>query len=396
MNKGKTKSKSFWSNVVRLPKIESNLLRRILVGITLAGYGSLMVYFGPPAFLISIFLVQIKCFDEIINIAYNINKISQIPYFRTLHWYFVLAANYFFYGETLASHFDVYLNRSTLLYTLFAYHRFISFCWYFIGIVWFVLTLVVRKRVLRGQFSLLACTHFLLIIIVLQSHFCVENLFHGMIWVIMTVALVTLNDIFAYIFGRLIGKTPLIEVSPRKTREGFVYGALGTFLTGLGLAYLLAGQTRYVCPVQYIDTNDGVVMSLDCTPNYIFQLVDYEVGNTGFVIKMYPFVWHSLALSFFASIIAPFGGFCASGFKRAFNVKDFSDCIPGHGGIMDRFDCQYLMCTFVNVYIYSFVNFSNVDRVFNKIMYLDNDKQLEFYNLLKNELIRQQILPINV
>eukprot|EP00983_Pelagomonas_calceolata_P067321 1149430-Pelagomonas_calceolata.AAC.7 len=34
------------------------------------------------------------------------------------------------------------------------------------------------------------------------------------------------------------------------------------------------------------------------------------------------------------------GGFCASGFKRAFGMKDFGDTIPGHGGVTDRFDCQ--------------------------------------------------------
>ncbi len=42
----------------------------------------------------------------------------------------------------------------------------------------------------------------------------------------------------------------------------------------------------------------------------------------------------------FASIIAPFGGFFASGFKRSFKIKDFGDSIPGHGGMTDRMDCQ--------------------------------------------------------
>ena len=46
------------------------------------------------------------------------------------------------------------------------------------------------------------------------------------------------------------------------------------------------------------------------------------------------------------SIIAPFGGFFASGFKRAFKIKDFSDTIPGHGGITDRMDCQMVMALF--------------------------------------------------
>ena len=49
---------------------------------------------------------------------------------------------------------------------------------------------------------------------------------------------------------------------------------------------------------------------------------------------MRPFQFHIAAMAVFASIIAPFGGFFASGFKRAFKIKDFGDMIPGHGGLM--------------------------------------------------------------
>jgi hypothetical protein len=48
----------------------------------------------------------------------------------------------------------------------------------------------------------------------------------------------------------------------------------------------------------------------------------------------------------FASLVAPFGGFFASGFKRAFNIKDFGHSIPGHGGMTDRMDCQYVQLPF--------------------------------------------------
>ena len=43
---------------------------------------------------------------------------------------------------------------------------------------------------------------------------------------------------------------------------------------------------------------------------------------------MMPFTLHGLNLSLFASLIAPFGGFFASGFKRAFRIKDFGDLVP--------------------------------------------------------------------
>lgn len=53
-----------------------------------------------------------------------------------------------------------------------------------------------------------------------------------------------------------------------------------------------------------------------------------------------PYQFHVLVMACFASLVAPFGGFFASGFKRAFNVKDFGQSIPGHGGMTDRMDCQ--------------------------------------------------------
>jgi len=57
----------------------------------------------------------------------------------------------------------------------------------------------------------------------------------------------------------------------------------------------------------------------------------------------------------FASLISPFGGFFASGFKRAIKVKDFADIIPGHGGITDRMDCQILMGMFAYLYVHQIV-----------------------------------------
>ena len=45
----------------------------------------------------------------------------------------------------------------------------------------------------------------------------------------------------------------------------------------------------------------------------------------------------------FPKSVTPFGGFFASGLKRAAQVKDFGDVIPGHGGLTDRFDCGMLM-----------------------------------------------------
>lgn len=52
----------------------------------------------------------------------------------------------------------------------------------------------------------------------------------------------------------------------------------------------------------------------------VFQFYHLQFGK-GSTFSMYPAVLHSIPLAIFASIIAPFGGFFASGFKRAFRIK---------------------------------------------------------------------------
>jgi len=97
-------------------------------------------------------------------------------------------------------------------------------------------------------------------------------------------------------------------------------------------------------------------------------------------------------MSIFASVIGPFGGFFASGFKRAFKIKDFGDIIPGHGGIMDRFDCQFLMATFVNAYIHSFIRTSSPNDLLQKTLTLKPEDQLGLYYALQDSLKQRGIL----
>ena len=63
------------------------------------------------------------------------------------------------------------------------------------------------------------------------------NLYEGMIWFIFPCFLVIVNDIFAYIWGKIFGKTRLIEISPKKTWEGFIGGALSTLVFGVISSY---------------------------------------------------------------------------------------------------------------------------------------------------------------
>lgn len=122
-------------------------------------------------------MVQVKCFEEIISIGYQVYRIHGLPWFRSLSWYFLLTSNYFFYGENLVDYYGVVINRVDYLRFLITYHRFLSFTLYCIGFVWFVLSLV--KKYYMKQFSLFAWTHVALLIVVTQSYLIIQNIFEG-------------------------------------------------------------------------------------------------------------------------------------------------------------------------------------------------------------------------
>lgn len=137
----------------------------------------LIIYGGPLALMMTTLLVQVKCFEEIISIGYQVYRIHGLPWFRSLSWYFLLTSNYFFYGENLVDYYGVVINRVEYLRFLVTYHRFLSFTLYCIGFVWFVLSLV--KKYYMKQFSLFAWTHVALLIVVTQSYLIIQNIFEG-------------------------------------------------------------------------------------------------------------------------------------------------------------------------------------------------------------------------
>ena len=105
------------------------------------------------------------------------------------------------------------------------------------------------------------------------------------------------TDVFAYAVGKRFGKTKFSKVSPNKSVEGCVAGALGAVIASLILCYAL---------------------------NSIFNLeLSYIIIGV---------------ISLILSIIGQIGDFSASVIKRYFEVKDFSNLFPGHGGMIDRID----------------------------------------------------------
>lgn len=109
--------------------------------------------------------------------------------------------------------------------------------------------------------------------------------------------------------------------------------------------------------------------------------------------------FHILVFATFASLIAPFGGFFASGLKRTFKVKDFGESIPGHGGITDRMDCQFIMGFFAFMYYQSFIAVykANVgDVIQTAIQGLDHEEMVEVVKGLSKYLVNQGVVQESV
>lgn len=108
-----------------------------------------------------------------------------------------------------------------------------------------------------------------------------------------------ISDTFAYLSGMLLGRHKLAPVlSPKKSIEGSIGGILGSALAGA-----------------------------------LFGLFLYSKG-----IESMQFIIFGAVIGAVGSVVSQIGDLAASAIKRNYEIKDYGKLIPGHGGIMDRFD----------------------------------------------------------
>ena len=112
-------------------------------------------------------------------------------------------------------------------------------------------------------------------------------------------------DIFSYLFGKTIGKTKLINISPKKTIEGLVGGIIVSSLFAIIFSY------------------------------YFNILINLQLFMYIFII-----IFSSLS-----------GDLIESYFKRKNDLKNSSNIIPGHGGVFDRFDSFLFSIIFYSIFI---------------------------------------------
>lgn len=156
----------------------------------------------------------------------------------------------------------------------------------------------------------------LIVTILFQSipHLRAEE--NGLYYLIFGILISTATDVGAYLVGKAIGKHKLTpKVSPNKTIEGAVGGAIFAVVLALIYGKLL---TRYRVSVRF-----G------------FLIVYAAVG----------------------SVLSQLGDLSMSAVKRICKVKDFGSLLPGHGGILDRFDSQLFAIPFVLLIVRGFGGF---------------------------------------
>lgn len=127
-----------------------------------------------------------------------------------------------------------------------------------------------------------------------------------LIWYLITTSWGT--DIFAYMAGKRFGKHKFSKISPKKSIEGCIAGIVGAVVLTLIYTY-------------------GVNTIFNMNINYIY------ICCVGILL----------------SIIGQIGDFAASSIKRYVNIKDFSNLIPGHGGIIDRIDSLIFIAPFAYI-----------------------------------------------
>ena len=133
----------------------------------------------------------------------------------------------------------------------------------------------------------------------------------GVFYVLMPFAIAFSSDSFAYLTGVKLGKHKLAPtISPKKSIEGLIGGLLAAIVTML----------LY-----------GLVLQLFChfRVNYLFAIV-YAVVGTAFGV---------------------FGDLCFSVVTRQAGVKDYGNLIPGHGGVLDRFDSMVFVAPLVEAFL---------------------------------------------
>ncbi len=247
---------------------------RIISGLFIAFFVILVVFLGDTVLQYSLMALSLIGLHE---------------FYKALNGKHI-AINYISYGFTIAYYFLIGQNLSTLLMPLFMVYTLIL-CSYLVFNY-------PKVNINNVAISLLGVVYIPVMFSYVYQIRMLENGLY-LVWFVFITAFAT--DTFAYFTGVFLGKHKLIpHLSPNKTIEGSVGGILGCVIL--------------------------------CVAFGVFLLTNVQINATTNVLLVAGLV------GLLCSIFAQFGDLTASSIKRLTGVKDFGNLIPGHGGVLDRFD----------------------------------------------------------
>lgn len=181
-----------------------------------------------------------------------------------------------------------------------------------IPILLLVLFATIVSTNMRTNFKDVSYTLFGIVYIVTCIAFIakIRGLEHGNWLVWFAIIAAWASDTFAYFIGKRFGKHKFSKVSPKKSIEGCIAGVVGAVIVALIYTYAV-----------------NEITSLNFS--YIYITI----------------------ITAILSIIGQIGDFAASSIKRYVDVKDYSNLIPGHGGMLDRIDSLMFLSPFAYVFL---------------------------------------------
>lgn len=93
-----------------IPERWQNWVVRGIFTIIMIALFSFIIHKGPLYLVLLVIIIQFKCFHELIKIGLIVYRLYDLPWFRTLSWYFLLSSNYFFFGEYLIEVFRIIIQ----------------------------------------------------------------------------------------------------------------------------------------------------------------------------------------------------------------------------------------------------------------------------------------------
>ena len=349
----------------------------------------LILALGHVYCAILVLIIVICINSELIDISRYKEKNAEIKNYYLISWGIFFLGIYFLYIKNLKYKL-AFLYRFSLTNYLLTYHTFICFMLYMIFFFIFINSL--QTGYYRYQFRQFTYNHIIILIFGISSSLIINNIFNGLIWFLLPASCVIVNDISAYIWGRMFGKHQLTPLSPKKTWEGYIGALFTTLLWSYCFSEFLVQYEFMLCPVNQVNFIPFNIFNMKCNTSKFTKIynVMWEFpifGKFSFNLKNIHF--HSFAMAMFSSLLAPLGGLFASAFKRSLKIKDFADTIPGHGGLTDRMDCQLLNGVFTTVWLYQFVFYDEKKIIYNLYKKIDKMSfaQKEYiYDFLKKNL----------